>query len=234
MASEGYALVFASLSHLFDHKYHSRVNFFAGSPLNRLSWLRSSHPFLNAVIVSPATRWVLFKSGQPLVMAPANDPVERSIVYLTTDDVKPFLGSEPFFGQGQDEGQLVTESSDVPHSTTEAVRHRGARVVFLGIQESSSDSNALPSCDFTDASAAIINLDGTPYFSMDVTDLELPPEKLNDFLKSTSQAESMILDWSEPRAVMSTLDGFSSAVFAEARSLVDWNQRNKVSSLASL
>jgi hypothetical protein len=42
-------------------------NFFAGSPLNRLSWLRSSHVFLNALFFSPATRWIVFNGGQPLV-----------------------------------------------------------------------------------------------------------------------------------------------------------------------
>jgi len=35
------------------------------------------------------------------------------------------------------------------------------------------------------------------------------------------------LNWSEPRALMSILDAFTAAIFALARSLVDWNQRNK-------
>jgi hypothetical protein len=92
----------------------------------------------------------------------------------------------------------------------------------------------LPSSDFADADAAIVNLEGTPYFSMDIADLDLAPEKLKDILNSTSQAKNGILDWSEPRILMSSLDRFSGGLFAEARSLVDWNQRNKVSLYLSL
>ena len=159
-------------------------------------------------------------------MATPDDPTKRTLAYLTTNDVKPFLGLEPFFGQGKDKGQLV-ESSDVPHSPTEAARHHDAPVVFLGLQEPPSKSSALPSSDFAKA-AAITNLDGTPYFTMDIAELELAPEQLKVILDSTSQAQHGILDWSEPRIVMSSLDDFSGGLFAEARSLVDWNQRNKV------
>lgn len=202
----------------------AHVNLFAGSPLNRLSWLRTSHSFLNAVIVSPATRWLLFNSGQPLVVV---TPTKRNLAYFTTNDVKPFLGSEPFFGQGKEKGQLVVESSDVPHSPTEAARHRDTPVVFLGVLEPDSKFGALPSSDYADPDTAIVNLEGTPYFSMDIADLELAPERLKDILNSTSQAKNGTLDWSEPRMVMSSLDDFSGGLFAEARSLVDWNQRNK-------
>lgn len=205
-----------------------RRNFFAGSPLNRLSWLRPSHPFLNAIIVSPATRWLIFDSGRPLVVVNSSDPSKQNLAYLTTDDVKPLLGSEPFFGQGKDEGQLVIESNEVRHSPTEAARHRHARIVFLGLDEQ-SNSNALPSSDFVDPGTAIDNLEGTPYFCMDVAELELTPEQLKDALDGTSQGQKgQIFSWSEPRVLMTGLDRFPGAVFAEARSLVDWNLRNKV------
>ena len=36
------------------------------------------------------------------------------------------------------------------------------------------------------------------------------------------------IKFSEPRAAMNTVDWFDAAVFAEARSMVDWNARNKV------
>jgi len=179
--------------------------------------------------VLPTTRWLVFNSGQPLVIATSDNPTKRSLVYLTTDDVKPLLGSEPFFGQERDQGQLVIESSDVSHSPTAAARHRGIPVVFLGIHEPPSKSSALPSSAFVDPDTAITNLEGTPYFSMDVTDLELAAEKLQDILSSTSQARNGVLSWSEPRVLISSLDGFSGGLFAESRSLIDWNQRNKVS-----
>lgn len=205
----------------------SPVNMFAGAPLNRLSWLRTSHIFLNSAIALPETRWLLFNSGQPLVTVKPDSPKAQILAYLSTKDVKPLLGSEPFFGQGQEEGDIVTESGD-SHSPTQAVRHRGPPVVFLGLRET-SNLNALPSSDFVDPEAAITNLDGTPYFSLDVGDLNLSPERLVEILDAASSAQDgQILNWSEPRVLMTGLDSFSGGVFAEARSLLDWNQRNKV------
>ncbi|KAG5731752.1 putative NADH pyrophosphatase [Termitomyces sp. T112] len=202
-------------------------NMFSGSPLNRLSWLRTSHLFLNAIIASPSTRWLLFNAGQPLVFANSDSPRKQTLAFLATKDVRPFLGPEPFFGQDKEIGQLVVESSEVKHSSTEAARHHGSPVVFLGLQEHSK-TNALSSSDFVDAEATIANLDGTPYFSMDVADLDLASERLQEILQATSSAqEGHVLSWSEPRVLMTGLDSFSGAVFAEARSLVDWNQRNK-------
>ncbi|KAG6861706.1 hypothetical protein C0995_013275 [Termitomyces sp. Mi166 len=201
---------------------------FSGSPLNRLSWLRTSHLFLNAIIASPSTRWLLFNAGQPLVLASSGYPYKQTLAYLTTKDVRPFLGPEPFFGQDKEIGQLVAESLEVRYSSTEAARHHSSPVVFLGLQEHSR-TNALPSSDFVDAEAAIANLDGTPYFSMDVADLDLVPDRLKEILQATGPAqEGQVLNWSEPRVLMTGLDSFSGAVFAEARSLVDWNQRNKL------
>ncbi|KAG6879134.1 hypothetical protein C0992_004951 [Termitomyces sp. T32_za158] len=203
---------------------------FSGSPLNRLSWLRTSHLFLNAVIASPSTRWLLFNAGQPLVLANPEFPRKQTLAFLTTKDVRPFLGPEPFFGQDKEIGQLVAESPEKEDSPTGAARHHSAPVVFLGFQEHSK-TGALPSSDFVDATAAVANLDGTPYFSMDVADLDLTPERMKGILQETAPArEGQSLSWSEPRVLMTGLDHFSGAVFAEARSLVDWNQRNKVRS----
>ncbi|KAG6837815.1 hypothetical protein H0H93_016183 [Arthromyces matolae] len=202
-------------------------NMFSGSPLNRLSWLRASHPFLNAIISSPTTRWLLFNAGQPLVLADSNSPARQTLAYLTTKDVRPLLGPEPYFGQGKEIGQVVVELVGAKHSPTEAARHHSSPVVFLGLHEQSK-ANALPSSDFVDAEAAVASIDGTPYFSLDVADLNLTPEKLAEVIQGTAPAqEGQVLSWSEPRILMTGLDTFSGAVFAEARSMVDWNSRNK-------
>jgi len=63
---------------------------------------------------------------------------------------------------------------------------------------------------------------------VDVADAKFSPERLQEVLDAASSTlEGKVLSWSEPRVLMSGLDEFSGAVFAEARSLVDWNQRNK-------
>jgi len=45
--------------------------------------------------------------------------------------------------------------------------------------------------------------------------------------ETTPGQEGKVLDWSEPRASMLTLDIVTAAIFASARSQVDWNLRNK-------
>jgi len=63
---------------------------------------------------------------------------------------------------------------------------------------------------------------------MDVADADLTAEQLQKILNETIPGqEGKVLAWSEPRALMTNLDTFTAAVFASARSLVDWNLRNK-------
>jgi NAD+ diphosphatase len=142
---------------------------------------------------------------------------------MSTDDVRPFLGSEPFFGQGKEEGENVLMGVNV----LEASRHRGTPIVFLGLQEhQTSSASALPSSDFTDPKSAVANLTGTPFFSIDVAGFE--GSKVDEVLKNSSLARGgETLIFSEPRAAMGDLDAFHAALFAEARSMVDWIQRNK-------
>ena len=157
-----------------------------------------------------------------------------SPIYLSTNDVKPFLGPGPYFGQGKEPGDLINEKdhdTHEHHSPTESARHRGIPVVFLGLHEpqSSGSSAALPTSEFSDPKDAINKFDGTPYFAMDVADMDYTPERLQEILKETTPGqEGKVLDWWEPRASMLNLDIFNAAVFASARSLVDWNVRNKV------
>lgn len=197
------------------------TNFLGGSPLNRLSWLRTSHSFLNAVVVSPATKWIVFNGGQPLIASHPGTQ-KRSLALLTTEDVKPLLGAEPFFGQCEQEGEDCAPGLPV----LEAARVRGPPIVFLGLKEAETSSSALPSSDFKDPHSAVEKLSGTTYFSVDVVNLD--ESKVNEVVENTELAkEGSTLTFLEPRAAMTSLDAYTAAIFAEARSMVDWNQRNK-------
>lgn len=197
-------------------------NLFGGSPLNRLSWLRTSRSFLNAVVASPTARWILFNGGQPLIASHVGTP-KGSLALLTTQDVKPLLGAEPFFGQCEQEGEL--SSSDIP--ILEAARLRGPSIVFLGLKETETlGTSALPSSEFKDPEAAVAKLTGIPYFSADIADLD--EHKVNEVIENAGLVkDGSTLAFTEPRAAMSSLDAYTAALFAEARSMVDWNQRNK-------
>ncbi|KAI6037569.1 NUDIX hydrolase domain-like protein [Pisolithus marmoratus] len=194
----------------------------SGSPLNRLSWLRPSQSFLNAVITSPATRWVLFNDGLPLIATHVISQ-KRTLALLPTDDVRSLLGIEPYFGQGQFEGEA--SHSDAP--VLEAARLHGARVVFLGLKEADPlTSAALPSSDFKDPQATVANMEGTPFFTIDVADLE--DSLVMSAVQTSRRVDSYItLNFMDPKTAMTSLDVFTAAVFAEARSMIDWNRRNK-------
>ena len=142
---------------------------------------------------------------------------------MTTDEVKPLLGTEPFFGQCEQEGEVC--ESDIP--VLEASRIRGPSIVFLGLKEADTTSaGALPSSDFKDPYAAVENLEGAPYFSMNVADID--ENKINEAKENAELAHHRsMLTFMEPRSAMSSLDAFTAAIFAEARSMVDWSQRNK-------
>ena len=145
--------------------------------MNRLSWLRTSQSFLNSIAASPATRWIVFKRGEPLIVSRVDSGI--SLARLTTADVRPLLGSEPFFGQGQNDGGIAAPDVHV----LEAARFRGAPIVFLGLDEPLGDSAlALPPSisgvnpDSQDPQVTAHNFKGTPYFSLDVsgvTDAEI-------------------------------------------------------------
>ncbi|KAJ3530492.1 hypothetical protein NM688_g7700 [Phlebia brevispora] len=202
------------------------VNFFSGSPLNRLSWLRPSHHFLHALLESASTRWTVFKNGQPLI-ASKPGPKDRSLALLTTEDVRALLGPKPYFAQGERDGDLADHDVHV----LEAARMRGPGIVFLGLQESDEGkSDALPSSDFSaksDAASVVAKIKGTAYFSLDVS--KVNEKELDEVLQTSDAARSGVsLTFIDGRQAMGYMDYYYAAVYAEARAQVDWNARNKV------
>lgn len=183
------------------------------------------------MLESPQTRWVLFNAGQPLVRSTAAVRT-RSLAQLPTSEIKALLGPSPVFGQGKDPGdalQHFKEDGD-PVAALEASRLHGPLIVFLGLHEPDSDQgqSALPSSEFSakvDPKLAASNISGTPYFALDVT--ETGEKAIHDLLEN-SKGDGETLEFAEPRGAASEFSAFEAAVFAEARSMVDWNDRNKV------
>ena len=112
-------------------------------------------------------------------------------------------------------------------------RLRGPRIVFLGLEEPQGTTASLPPSAFSDKTEApevvAERIIGTPYFSLDVSDIEssaLDPLLQNDELAKDGNQ----LKFSEGRAALLSMSPYEAAVFAEARSMVDWNARNRVRS----
>ncbi|KZV73507.1 hypothetical protein PENSPDRAFT_289889 [Peniophora sp. CONT] len=191
------------------------VNFLSGSPLNRLSWMRDSAIYLDTLAASSKARWVVFQAGSPLT---AYRSSKNTLVKFSTADVRPFIGEAPLFGQGQVQGERSVEKVSV----LESARFFGARVVFLGVQESGPNDFG----KIEDAEAAANALNGDPYFSVDLSDEE---QSAVDALVEKAQAahEDAKVAFAEPRSAIRGMSSEDAAAFAVGRSMLDWNSRNR-------
>jgi len=128
------------LDSMLSRKFGREVaNYFSGSPLNRVSFLRANHDFISKALVHPTTLFMLFNDLAPL----AKDPTK--LEYVSHADVKPLIGENPF---EKTEEQTIKEYNS---SVTLPL------VLFLGLDERKKDG--FQHGIYT----------GTPYFAVDVT-----------------------------------------------------------------
>ena len=145
---------------------------------------------------------------------------ETRLALLTTVEVEHFLGAKPCLGQGPTEGAIPVV--DLP--VLEAARFRGAPIVFLGLKEPERANEYNPATPPEELAKA---LGGTPFFSIDVSDVG--QTELDRLVQtSIARTDGFDLSFVDPRAAMHGMSEFDASVFTEARSMVDWNFRNKV------
>ncbi|KKK13701.1 hypothetical protein ARAM_000841 [Aspergillus rambellii] len=116
------------------------VNYFSSSPLNRLSFLRSEHPFLSAAIRHPATRFVILKDLAPLTSSPSG------LYYAKYDEVRKLV-PETIYDKSEED--LLKEHDS---------RNTEPHLVFLGMDESRKQDGL-----------AWKIYSGAPYFALDVS-----------------------------------------------------------------
>lgn len=160
--------------------------------------------------------WIVFDKGQPLVKK-SIDGQCSGLAFLSTDQVKHFLGEEPYFGQSELEGQIADPSI----SDLESARIRGPRIVFLG---SAIPQNTLAQ-DVRVMIDAGINHQYPSYFAFDISG-HTTPENATSLLHLVTSGDDH-LEFSEPRMVAVTFSTFDASLFAQAKSMVDWNLRNR-------
>ena len=128
------------LDSMLSRKFGREVaNYFSGSPLNRVSFLRANHDFISNALVSPATKFLLFNDLAPL----AKDPTE--LAYATHQDVKALIGENPFEKTEEEMVKQYNSSVTLP------------LVLFLGLDER------------TKGGFSHDIYSGSPYFAIDVT-----------------------------------------------------------------
>ncbi|KAK2763069.1 NADH pyrophosphatase [Arachnomyces sp. PD_36] len=116
------------------------VNYFSSSPLNRLSFLRSEHPFLSAALGHSSTRFLLFNQLAPLTRSPSE------LFYATFKDVERLVRRDMFDQSEADCIKNYNSSITTP------------QVVFLGLDETQKESGM-----------TFKSYVGAPYFALDVT-----------------------------------------------------------------
>ncbi|KAL8929462.1 MAG: hypothetical protein Q9208_001131 [Pyrenodesmia sp. 3 TL-2023] len=131
---------FPDLDSMLSRKFGKEVaNYFSGSPLNRVSFLRTEHSFLSAALKHPTTSFLLFCNLNPLATGPA------TLEYVSYEDVKALIGEDPY---SKTEQELISE-----YNSTITI----PQLLFLGLDE--RNKQGLTYNIYT----------GSPYFALDVT-----------------------------------------------------------------
>lgn len=128
---------------MLSRKFGKEVaNYFAGSPLNRLGFLRGDSAFLSRAVKHPSTSFMLCNELQPLVKE------QKTLAWASFDDVRPLIGDTPYATGEQELIAAYDSSKNVP------------QIIFLGIDEKRSDG-----FEYTGKN----KYKGAPYFALDVT-----------------------------------------------------------------
>jgi len=168
------------------------ANYFSGSPLNRVGFLRPDHQFLSSALNHPSTTFLLFNKLEPLTKSGSE------LARCTFADVKPLIGENPFEKSEDEVIAQYNSSLYVP------------QIIFLGLDERK------------DGFKYKEHYKGQPWFAVDVTPKESVKEKAEELLERMT---STGLEFSKGRMNLS-LQAEEAAIYAEARHLLDWNERN--------
>lgn len=95
---------------------------YPGSPINRLSFLRTDHQFLGAAVRHPSTRFLLLKELEPLIEGP------NSLYYAKYKDIQNLVPPTVF---DKSEEELIKEYDS---------RITKPDLIFLGVDETAADS----------------------------------------------------------------------------------------------
>ncbi|CAN9082360.1 unnamed protein product [Alternaria alternata] len=129
------------------------ANYFSGSPLNRVGFLRPDHQFLSSALHHPSTTFLLFKDLEPLTKS------GTELARCSFSDVKPVIGDNPFEKSEEEVIAQYNSSLYVP------------QIIFLGLDEKKEG--------FTYKE----HYKGQPWFAVDVTPKESVKEKAEGVLE---------------------------------------------------
>ena len=118
-------------------------NKFLGSPLNRVSFLRTDHIFLSLALKHPSTSFLLFKNLEPLVKSPTQ------LAYASYKDVQPIIEDDPY---SESEEELIKRYNSTYYTP---------QLIFLGLDDRDKESFEYKN-----------HYKGAPFFVLDITPKE--------------------------------------------------------------
>ncbi|EMC93902.1 hypothetical protein BAUCODRAFT_567473 [Baudoinia panamericana UAMH 10762] len=183
---------------MLSRKFGREVaNYFSGSPLNRVGFLRGDNKFLTLALHHPSTQFLLCKDLQPLV-----SPTQKGkLHYLKYADVKPVIGENPYATTETEMIGMYNSNTYVP------------QMIFLGIDEKAKEG-----VEYENKKNIYR---GAPYFAVDVTPKGGVKEACEELIKTVTDKG---IEFSKGRVM--DLTSAQAAIYAEARQLLDWNARN--------
>jgi NAD+ diphosphatase len=189
----------ADIESLLSRKYGREVtNYFAGSTLNRVSFLREDHEFLAQTVKQ--AQFTVFKD-----LAPLTKDSGSSLVFLTYDDVKDIIGENLF---ARSEKESISEFKPSAPSPI---------LIFLGLDDTPESKPSFKSGRYS----------GVPVYALDVslpTQGTSPvAAALTALVEKLSSKEGNT--WSADRMFLS-LPAQEAGTYAQARHLLDWHSRN--------
>ncbi|KAK0117882.1 NADH pyrophosphatase [Cadophora gregata] len=150
---------------MLSRKFGREVaNYFSGSPLNRVSFLRANHEFITKALVHPSTSFLLFNDLAPL----AKDPTQ--LAYVAHKDVKPLIGENPFEKSEEDMIKEYNSAITLP------------LVLFLGLDEKKKDG----------FEHGIYK--GRPFFAVDVTPRGTVEKEANGVIEAAKATGSTFIE----------------------------------------
>ncbi|KAI8933430.1 hypothetical protein NX059_010044 [Plenodomus lindquistii] len=145
---------------MLSRKFGKEVaNYFSGSPLNRVSFLRADHTFLSSALKHPSTTFLAFNNLEPLVKSASE------LARLSFDDVKPVIGENPFERPEEDLIAQYNSSLYIP------------QIVFLGLDER------------TEGFKYKDHYKGQPWFAVDITPRESVKEEAEKLVTRLTTGE---------------------------------------------
>ncbi|KAK7746146.1 NADH pyrophosphatase [Diatrype stigma] len=177
------------------------ANYFSGSPLNRVSFLRTDYGFLASAFAHASASFLLVDQNlSPLARDPAN------LAWVGTDDVAPLTGPAPFARSEKE--QVAAYNSEVARPL----------ILFLGLDGTGDTSKTGTGA----GGFEYRGYKGSPFFAVDVT----PKGSLADAANSVVERAKAKGFTFLPGARHVNLNAPEAAIYAQARALLDWNARN--------